>query len=1221
MRQFKPVRSMLQLGFAITIFVSSCTYGTRNVTYNTTPAPANTTTVVNTPPSPPPPPPDNSGNVVTVPTRSTVPVVIEGKPHIQVAYPVNNPYVASDRHVQFGAHIDLVNYAADIQVTWNGSALSSWYFNPKDGTLNADLLLMDGNNVLSVVANNSFGSDAVSAFMQYTPPVNYQTNTGGYITTPQIVMVSPMDNRLTTANNLVAITATINNVNSINEILVKHNGVSLANFTFDPYSRTLQLQEQLFPGDNYFCLVATNEAGTDDKTLNVYFAPPVVVSGNTIQPPIISLANNLPNPYIIYKNQVTIGAIAANIFDKHQLEVVVNGQRTRDFFFSESTGEIRIDLVAAPGSNHIYIRANNDAGSDSRSLDVIYSLPSLPLPVINITAPLGNPFQSVNDQVLIDAFVDNICNADQMEVEVNGVRDVPFNYYPSIRKMELSARLNPGGNSIHIHAHNASGATHQTIQVIFTPPAIPAPEVTIVTPISNPLHSAVGTANVVAHVRHVNSQSDIQVKLNGNWLTNLNFDGGSHELRFSVPLNEGSNRVKISASNSGGTDYKELTIIYAPAPNKPVVLFTYPSSSPFEVTTSSITLTASVNNVTGPRDIELKLNGTIRTDFAFSSATHQLQFTAPLAPGNNFLNLSATNSSGYDSKSMEVTYHAPHVDPKPSVTLLNPAASPYTSMTNTTTVTAVVMNVNAAADIQAKVNGILAPNINYDLHSHQLVFNASLHPGNNLLSVEAATTAGSDGKSFDIIYNAPAPQRPAVSLTSPARTPFNTTTGNMSVEAHLLNIDNRNEVMVTVNGTPVTNFNFHPSTQVLDFYTDLRSGKNDLSVMATNAGGTDKKDFEVNYTPASGNGNAGNVPKPVVQLMNPSVSPFAVSAASITLNAFVENVAANDVHLTHDNSPVTGFSFNPGSHALNYTTSLHPGANTFVISGSNTSGADSKTVVVNFTPAAPAGNPPVITLTSPGQPGFTTTDPHFAVTALVTNMTGNTGISVNINSSPVPFTFDAGTKVLTISGHLQTGQNDIHIMATNTSGTDSKTTSVKLSTLPNLPGAGIPVVTFTNPNQSLVSTTDMNFVVSATVQQVASSSELTVTNNGRPVPFNFNTFNKQVLINGPLANGSNSFVIKAVTTKGIDLKTAVVNFTPAATGGKVGKPVIQLQTPVALSSTVATAAPAVIVVVSGINAGSDVSVKVNNAVFTSGIMYSPLTHTITFTPSLILLGL
>ncbi|HXC05460.1 MAG TPA: hypothetical protein VNZ86_11950, partial [Bacteroidia bacterium] len=912
-------------------------------------------------------------------------------------------------------------------------------------------------------------------------------------------------------------------------------------FTFDPYSKNLQYTATLNPGSNYFYLMASNANGTDGKSITVYYSPAVIVTGNTVYPPQVSFSG-MSNPYPVTNSNVTVNARVDNVNDQSQIIVRVNGVNVPNFSYDPNSHFVQFAMNANSGSNYVYIRAVNAAGADSKFLNVVYTAPSLPLPVINITNPGTNPAYSSFSSVVVDAIIDNVYAYNQIQVQINGINYTGFTYNAMYRKVEFSALLNPGGNTVNIIAQNSAGTISKSLQLIYNAPVVPRPIVTLVNPISNPFNTGSGAANVTAHILNVNSQSDIQVKLNGAPYYNFTYNSLSGMLQSNLPLQTGSNSLLITATTNGGSDSKSLSIIYSPAPNKPLVTFVSPASSPFVTTVLNGNVTATIQNVNSQNDIQLRFNGMLHTDFTYNPGTHQLQYNAPLNPGNNFIAISATNISGTDSKVMEITYNAPAVTPKPSVTVLTPAVSPFTTPANSANVLAMVMNVNSQNDIQVRVNG--APvSFNYDAASHDVRFVTTLASGNNSVSISASTSAGADSKSFNIIYSPPAAPRPVVTIVSPAHDPFPIAVGNITIQASVQNISTRSQLDLMANGTPVSNFNFNPANGVVEFYSVLRPGRNDFVVTGTNSTGTDRKNVTVDYTPAtSGSGSgSGTTPKPVVNIANPNTSPFVTTANSISLNGFIDNVnIPNDVHMTYDNNPVSGFSFNPGSHAINYTTTLHPGANTFVISASNAGGSDAKTVVVthNPPPPPPPGTGPVVTFTAPTQPGFNTIDLNYAVTASVSNMPGSNGIVVSINSQTVPFTYDPVSKMLTTRGHLQNGMNDIHITATNSFGSDTKMASLKVSHQISTPPVPAPVVQFMSPQGNPARVNVYSQPVSVLITGINSTGDLVVRVNNAVVNsgLSYNPGTHMLTFNATIVPAANTIEIKATNTGGSDTK-------------------------------------------------------------------------------------
>jgi len=198
----------------------------------------------------------------------------------------------------------------------------------------------------------------------------------------------------------------------------------------------------------------------------------------------------------------------------------------------------------------------------------------------------------------------------------------------------------------------------------------------------------------------------------------------------------------------------------------------------------------------------------------------------------------ATNQFGSDSKQIKVVYE-PHAEIKlpPIITFINPSTTTSNSSNPNYTYSVTIANmINQQQGITAKFNGVNISNYTFD--GLNLVYNAILASGNNVLEISATNSDGTDSKSVLISYRAKSEVRaPIITILQPTETP---TVNVRSYEFKFRGLYvTKSQIEVLVNNSPITDFNF--VNLLGSFSYSLVNGNNTILVKATNDNGTVSK--------------------------------------------------------------------------------------------------------------------------------------------------------------------------------------------------------------------------------------------------------------------------------------------------------------------------------------------------------------------------------------------
>jgi hypothetical protein len=1001
-------------------------------------------------------------NTIGSSTETQTVVYTEPAPVITITSPTVNPLNTNTNMATVTATINNISNASQIVTTVNGVNTTSFTFNASNHQYTMPANLVIGSNTVVITATNAAGADTKSVTVIYTQPVVNTTPA------PIVTITNPTINPYTVNSATCLVTANIQNVATKGQVNVTLNGGPVASgaISFDAASGNMSFTANLMLGTNSVVVGATNVSGADSKSLSIVYSQPAPVA----LPPVITITNPTVNPATINTNVATVNASIANISAASQISVNVNGTPTAAFTYSNITNQFILTTNLILGSNSVVITANNAAGVDTKAVTIIYQQPvnNVPPPIVTITNPLVNPFNTNTSSHVVKATIQNITSKSQINASVNGssiaISGITFN--PSSGQVSFTANLIAGANTIVIGATNVSGADTKSTTIIYSAPVptVVAPVVTITNPASNPFNTTSNTATVNATITNVNA-SQIAVSVNGTPTTAFTYNASSSQLNLTANLILGANTVTITGTNSAGSDTKSTTIIYSiPAPTviAPVVTITNPASNPFNTTSNTATVNATVTNVNASQ-IAVSVNGTPATAFTYNASSSQLNLTANLILGANTVTITGTNSAGSDTKSTTIIYSVPApIVVAPVVTITNPASNPFNTTSNTATVNATVTNVNAS-QIAVSVNGTPTTAFTYNAASSQLNLTANLILGANTVTITGTNSAGSDTKSTTIIYSMPAPTvlPPVVTITSPATNPFTTIANTSTVNATVTNVTSA-QIAVSVNGTPTTAFTYNAASSQLNMTVNLVSGNNTVVVSAANSAGTDSKSTIINY----------KLPEvvvlpPTVTFLTPASSPITVNNETFAIVAKTTNVSsASQVSVKINGVATTAFTFVALTKKITLTASLNLGTNTVSITVTNSAGTDTKTttiiyekIVIGITPdtlntpanptnpsdtgGTPISTTPNIMMLNPVANPFTTTDASIVISARIMYINDASNIVVKHNGSVLSgVNYVAKTKSMSVSVNLVSGTNTIVIEASNASGTKTETITV-----------------------------------------------------------------------------------------------------------------------------------------------------------------------------------
>ena len=164
------------------------------------------------------------------------------------------------------------------------------------------------------------------------------------------------------------------------------------------------------------------------------------------------------------------------------------------------------------------------------------------------------------------------------------------------------------------------------------------------------------------------------------------------------------------------------------------------------------------------------------------------------------------------------------------------------------------------------------------------------------------------------------------------------------VVAKVLYVNSASDITVKINGNQITNFNYVPTSDLVNFTAVLSQGSNIIEVKGVNQDGLDVETTTIIYKR-----RVILQLKPVVTITNPATDNIVFGVQNITVNAMVLNVAdASGIEVKLNGVITSNFTFNQATKLLNFPVVLVDGSNTVYVKGTNTSGIDSKTRLIIY---------------------------------------------------------------------------------------------------------------------------------------------------------------------------------------------------------------------------------------------------------------------------------
>jgi hypothetical protein len=1004
-------------------------------------------------------------------------------PTVQIMTSGVNP--ATVQQVNYALNATLSGHlnANQIQVLHNGMSVSGFNFNPNNGLLQRNINLTPGANTIRITATNDCGS----AFDQIS--INYDD-----CRTPQLSWMQPNAPGTTTNQGALTLSAQLTGSTQNGQVLVLHNNVALPNAQL--IGNTISANLTLSPGLNTFQVKYTNPCGTDQINSSINFQnciPPVI---NVTSPAINTTLNNAA---------LRLRATVSNVSARNNIKVIINGIEQNTFSYNNQTGQLELNTPLLPWLNTLTITATNDCGSDVETFTYTYD--DCQAPTINLQSNLNNstsnnPIVVSNSNFAVTATLQNMPFQNGISVTNNG-SPVAFSFsngnFNSVQAT-LSSVLNlqVGLNQIVINAVRSCGQATKTIFVRYD--NCVAPQITLLQPTASGTTTNSQALNLMANISNLVSNQGIQVKLNG---VNIPFNWNNNHISSSINLVQGNNTILIQASNACGTDMETLQINYAQC------------QAPQITTTASIPNGASTSNVnfvysavlsnTFANQIQLTVNGQSQN---YSFNNNQLSANITLQPGQNVVQVVATNTCGSDIENWSVIYEPCTT---PQISNMSPAAS--------------VQNAEQQVNLSAQLTGIDNANqISLLQNGTPSVFNfqngafsaiLQLQTGLNNIVLSVTNNCGTDLQAWNLNYTPCV--NPQISILNTGLNGSTVANSALLFSAQVSALTTE-QIILSLNGQGGQVFALQ--NQNLTASLNLQPGPNTIVLQGKNACDRASQTITINYVPCTA---------PIIQFgqaAGASTNPTFQFSASVSAVSNAQNVNLMLNNVVHP------FSYQNGN--ISATLQLTNGANLVTLSAQNSCGVASEAITYSYT--APCVQPSV-DITSPT--AGTVPNQAIILTATVEQINQVSALQILNNGIAQQGANLIGNQ-LSIPLTLVAGINTISVSASNTCGTDSD--SREFSFTP----CSIPQVIY-NMDPSGHTTNQSIFTYDAQIVNYSPNMVVTLSMNGVLLT-GYNNTNGNILAEVSFQPGLNNLTITVTNDCGTLTDVYLVTFD--STGGQ-----------------------------------------------------------------------
>ncbi len=756
--------------------------------------------------------------------------------------------------------------------------------------------------------------------------------------------------------------------------------------------------------------------------------------------------------------QILIKAQIKNVNNIDDIYCKVNDRKVN---FDYNDSYVQFVATLEPGDNKIQIYAKNEYGQ-SRDVISIYhqgGREEVSEPEIKLMNPVESVFYSEEEVFEIKAIVDFVKNKKHIKILANGHPFKSYHFDPDTKEFRIKVRLAEGINSFEIIAENEEGKAINNFDIYYKtkPPkdtvksstgkSAGLPTIVVISPkSSNANIDNTDLLNYEAKVTNVRSKSDITFTVNGKRNKYYDFDSNTGVIKDRISIFDDVTKIKLVVKNDFGSAMKETTVYIGKEPNdsdqeENIIEF-------LEVTKPDVDckvdISVKIEGAKRKHNLHLFLNQFEVRNFSFSKSTRTLKSTLYLDEGSNKIKVVfdkdgtekenvysikcglGDNSENGDDGEGNIDLPIEH---KPEINIEYPVEGKTIEEKNIV-FRSKVKYVDNKEGIRLSINGNPIYSFDFDPETGDLSAQIELDEGESKIELSATNTFGNVSVLIGITYEKPLAGPASVLINSP-RNGFKTDENTAVFRATVENVDNMDDIYVTLNGEDFRDFQLDKVRSIIYGHLPLRLGKNTLRVEADNRLGEDSDDVKFYFR---------SEVLPAIKITSPKRG-VVMGVAYAPLEAIVQNVKSKTGAIIYVNSKKYT-SLKISDELLTSKVPLKNGENEIIVKIANEYGSASDTTMVLFN-----GKPkkPEISILKPAKSGKTVKSSAYAFEARVEGIKHSSFVDLTVNNVKVNnIDYFKSSKLIKAQIKLRKGWNYIKINARNNSGSVKANTKIFL---------------------------------------------------------------------------------------------------------------------------------------------------------------------------------
>ena len=362
---------------------------------------------------------------------------------------------------------------------------------------------------------------------------------------PAIDVQQPRGKRINTSSPVYEYAAVVSQVATASNLQLSINGELSNNFTYDATSSKVNSSFALVLGENRVKLTASNECGTVSETVVIFYE-------ECVPPTVVITMPNTPKTVV----EQPAYTVFAQLTHPGDIIYSINDRPLNNYNYNEETNTFSSTITLTEGINRIKIQTSNECGTAEQTVEVEYV--KCDAPKISTTYP-GNVVTAENKTFDLVAQFENIIAKNQITLKLNGVVQV-FTYTTATKKLTKRLTLSEGVNVVEIIAKNECSEVVEIINIDYNPCV--TPKITMIAPQTSEVSTQTPVYTVQATIDNINFPSQVQVKVNGQTVTNGFYNMVTDVFTKDISLSPGSNNVTLTVTSDCGTVNTSFVVNY-----------------------------------------------------------------------------------------------------------------------------------------------------------------------------------------------------------------------------------------------------------------------------------------------------------------------------------------------------------------------------------------------------------------------------------------------------------------------------------------------------------------------------------------------------------------------------------------------------------------------------------------------------------------------------------